>query len=451
MSTICTVIETLNRFLWGLPMILGLAGTHIFLTWKTGFVQRRLPLAVRLSVAAAENSGAGAGKDGGGLSPFASLSTALASSLGVGNIVGMGTAVALGGPGAVFWCWITGFFGIATTYGEALLSLKFRVRGHDGRLVGGPMYVLEYRLHRKVAAIFFAICGALASFGIGCAIQVHAIADMLPLPPIFTGLTVGLLTCFVIFGGSQAISRVCEKLVPFMTLFYLSGCLMILVANRAFLLPACRLILKCAFAPRAVSGGMVGSGLLLAARYGVARGLFTNEAGMGSAPLAAASARCSDPVRQALVASTATFWDTVVVCMITGLVIVSHFLARDPGLLTSGVALSGSDFTWRAFSAIPCLGQPMLLFSIVTFAYATILGWSFYGERCLEYLFGTKSFFLYRLCWVLTLVFAPVLRLSLIFEVSDLLNALMALPNLLGLLLLADVIRDETRIYFSGK
>lgn len=432
-------------------MILLLSGTHLFLTWKTGVIQRKIPLAIRLSLTPDGASGTEVEHGDGGLSPFASLTTALASSLGVGNIVGMGTAVALGGPGAVFWCWITGFFGIATTYGEALLSLKFRVYTPDGQPAGGPMYVLEYGLHRKLAAILFAVCGVLASFGIGCAVQVHAMADVLPVPPIFTGLAVGLLTCLVIFGGGRAVSRVCEKLVPFMTLFYLLGCLVILAANHAFLLPAFRLILKCAFAPRAVSGGMAGSGILLAARYGIARGLFTNEAGMGSAPLAAAAARCSQPVRQALIAATATFWDTVVVCLITGLVIVSHFLAREPGLLTAGIPLSGNDFTWRAFSAIPVIGQPVLGFSILTFAYATVLGWSFYGERCLEYLFGAKAFFPYRLCWVFTLVFAPVLRLSLIFEISDLLNALMALPNLLSLFLLADVIRDDTRRYFKGQ
>lgn len=432
-------------------MILLLFGTHLFLTWKTGLIQRKLPLAIRLSLTPDAAVGSETGNGDGGLSPFAALATALASSLGVGNIVGMGTAVALGGPGAVFWCWITGFFGIATTYGEALLSLKFRVYAPDGQPAGGPMYVLEYGLRRKFAAVLFAVCGVLASFGIGCAVQVHAMADTLPVPPIFTGLTVGLLTCLVIFGGGRAVSRVCGKLVPFMTLFYLLGCLVILIANHTFLLPTFHLIFKCAFTPRAVSGGMAGSGILLAARYGIARGLFTNEAGMGSAPLAAAAARCSQPVRQALIASTATFWDTVVVCLITGLVIVSHLLAREPWLLFSEPALSGSDFTWQAFSAIPVIGQPVLGFSILTFAYATVLGWSFYGERCLTYLFGPKALFPYRLCWIFTLVFAPVLELTMIFQISDLLNALMALPNLLSLFLLADVIRDETRIYFSGK
>lgn len=451
MSTIAAAVEAVNRCLWGLPMILLLSGTHLFLTWKTDFIQRKIPLAIRLSVTPDASAGDGKGTGSGGLSPFASLSTALASSLGTGNIVGVGTAVALGGPGAVFWCWVTGFFGIATTYGEALLSLRFRVYAPDGQPAGGPMYVLEYGLHRKPAAVLFAVCGVLASFGIGCAVQVHAMAEILPVPPVFTGLAVGLLACPVIFGGGRTISRVCEKLVPFMTLFYLLGCLAILALNRAFLLPALRLILQCAFAPRSLSGGMVGSGILLAARYGVSRGLFTNEAGMGSAPLAAAAARCSDPVRQALVASTATFWDTVVVCLMTGLVIVSHLLAREPALLTSGEALSGSDFTWQAFAAIPRIGQPVLLFSIVIFAYATILGWSFYGERCLQYLFGAKAFFLYRLCWIFTLVFAPVLPLSLVWSLSDALNALMALPNLWTLFLLSGLISRDTRAYFSAR
>ena len=447
MSTLTAVLKALNQLLWGFPMLLLLSGTHLFLTWKTDLIQRRLPLAIRLSLTPETKPDTG----GNGLTPFAALSTALASSLGTGNIIGVGTAIALGGPGAVFWCWITGFFGIATTYAEALLSLHYRVRGPEGSPVGGPMYVLEYVLRRKRAALLFALCGVLASFGIGCAVQVHAISDVLPLPPLYTGLLTGFFTWLVLFGGVRSVARVCQWLVPFMTFFYLTGCLCLLLQNHRFLLPACRLILKCAFLPRAVSGGIVGSGMLLAARYGVARGLFTNEAGMGSAPLAAAASRCSSPVRQALVASTATFWDTVVVCLITGLVIVSHLLAKEPGLLTTDAVLSGADFTWRAFSSLPRFGRPMLLVSIVTFAYATILGWSFYGERCLEYLFGTKAFFPYRICWIFTLVFAPVLKLSLIFQISDLLNALMALPNLLSLLLLADVIRSETRRYFAKK
>lgn len=290
MVTLNRFLTTLNRFLWGLPMILLLSAVHLFLTWKTGFIQKKLPLAIRLSLAPESGSE-------GDISPFGALSTALASTLGTGNIIGVGTAVALGGPGAVFWCWITGVFGIA-------------------------------------------------------------------------------------------------------------------------------------------------------------RGLFTNEAGMGSAPIAAAAARCSDPVRQALVASTATFWDTVVICLITGLVIVSSLLATDPSTLFSGAPLSGEALTLRAFTAIPVLGRPLLLFSIITFAYATILGWSYYGERCLEYMVrfrrGTEKqeFFLYRFFWILTLVFAPVLKLSLVFSLADTLNALMALPNLLALILLSDVIARDTHAFF---
>lgn len=447
MVTLNRFLTTLNRFLWGLPMILLLSAVHLFLTWKTGFIQKKLPLAIRLSLAPESGSE-------GDISPFGALSTALASTLGTGNIIGVGTAVALGGPGAVFWCWITGVFGIATTYGEALIAVRYRIRTSDGRMLGGAMYALEYGLHRRIPALLFALCGVLASFGIGCAVQISAISAVLPLPPLAVGAVAGFLTCLVIFGGISSVSRVCQKLVPFMAAFYLLGCLYLLWHHRLFLLPALRLILESAFAPRSVSGGLAGSGILLAARYGIARGLFTNEAGMGSAPIAAAAARCSDPVRQALVASTATFWDTVVICLITGLVIVSSLLATDPSTLFSGAPLSGEALTLRAFTAIPVLGRPLLLFSIITFAYATILGWSYYGERCLEYMVRFRrrtekqEFFLYRFFWILTLVFAPVLKLSLVFSLADTLNALMALPNLLALILLSDVIARDTHAFF---
>lgn len=450
MSTFKFLLTALNQALWGLPMILLLTSVHLFLTWKTGFIQRKLPLALRLSLT-------GESRAAGDISPFAALSTALASTLGTGNIIGVGTAVALGGPGAVFWCWITGIFGMATTYGEALIAVRYRIRASDGRMLGGAMYALEYGLHLRLPALLFALCGVLASFGIGCAVQVSAISAVLPLPPLAVGITTGLLAGLAIFGGISSISRICTRLVPLMAGFYLSGCFFLLWHHRLFLLPALRLILKSAFAPRSLSGGLAGSGLLLAARYGIARGLFTNEAGMGSAPIAAASARCSDPVRQALIASTATFWDTVVICLITGLVIVSSLLATDPAALFSTAALSGETLTLRAFTVIPFVGRPLLLFSIVTFAYATILGWSYYGERCLEYLTRFRkstekqNFFLYRLFWILTLVFAPVFRLSPVFALADTLNALMALPNLLALLLLSDVIARDTRDFFRRK
>ena len=455
MESISHIVETINNCLWGLPMILLLSGTHLFMTWKTGFIQKKLPLAIRLSLAKDPDSD-------GDISPFAALSTSLASTLGTGNIIGVGTAIALGGPGAVFWCWLTGIFGMATSYAESLIAIKYRVRTSDGTMQGGAMYALERALHLKVPAVLFACFGVLTSFGIGCGVQVNAIAAILTpavrqaadradgpfcwlpslleripsLPSLAVGLVTGLITCAVIFGGVRSVSRVCEKLVPFIALFYMLGCLIILCMNRAFLGEALALIVKSAFGETgALAGGMAGSGIMIAARFGISRGLFSNEAGMGSAPIIAAAARCRNPVRQALIASTATFWDTVVVCLITGLVLVSSLLAD--------AAAPG------AASGILSIGQPVLIFGIITFAYATILGWSYYGERCLEYLFGKVSLFPYRFLWIFVIVFAPVVRLELVWSISDTLNALMALPNLAAILLLSDVIAKDTRYYLK--
>ena len=468
MENLSQLIESVNNCLWGLPMILLLSGTHLFMTWKTGFIQKKLPLAIRLSLTRDPDSE-------GDISPFAALSTSLASTLGTGNIIGVGTAIALGGPGAVFWCWLTGIFGIATSYAESLIALKYRIRAKDGTMLGGAMYALERGLHLKPLAVLFAFFGALTSFGIGCGVQVNAIsavaepalreaAGSFPglsslmqrfpqLPALAIGLVTGLVTCAVIFGGVRSVSRVCERLVPFMALFYMLGCLAILYINRAFLADALALILKSAFFETgSLAGGMAGSGIMLAARYGISRGLFSNEAGMGSAPIVAAAARSRNPVRQALIASTATFWDTVVVCLITGLVLVSSLLSGS----VSGAApeaapavLSGGSLASAAFSQIPCIGQPVLMTGVITFAYATILGWSYYGERCLEYLFGKLSLFPYRFLWILVIVFAPVLRLELVWNISDTLNALMALPNLLAILLLSGVIARDTRYYLK--
>lgn len=468
MENLSQLIESVNNCLWGLPMILLLSGTHLFMTWKTGFIQKKLPLAIRLSLTRDPDSE-------GDISPFAALSTSLASTLGTGNIIGVGTAIALGGPGAVFWCWLTGIFGIATSYAESLIALKYRIRAKDGTMLGGAMYALERGLHLKPLAVLFAFFGALTSFGIGCGVQVNAIsavaepalreaAGSFPglsslmqrfpqLPALAIGLVTGLVTCAVIFGGVRSVSRVCERLVPFMALFYMLGCLAILYINRAFLADALALILKSAFFETgSMAGGMAGSGIMLAARYGISRGLFSNEAGMGSAPIVAAAARSRNPVRQALIASTATFWDTVVVCLITGLVLVSSLLSGSaPGAAPEAApaVLSGGSLASAAFSQIPCIGQPVLMTGVISFAYATILGWSYYGERCLEYLFGKLSLFPYRFLWILVIVFAPVLRLELVWNISDTLNALMALPNLLAILLLSGVIARDTRYYLK--
>jgi AGCS family alanine or glycine:cation symporter len=452
-------MTAINEFIWGIPMPVLLLGTHLFMTVRTGFIQRRLPLALRLSLAKDSNSD-------GDISPFAALSTALASTLGTGNIIGVGTAIALGGPGAVFWCWLTGVFGMATSYAEAFIALKYRIRTKDGRTLGGAMYALERGLHMKGMAVLFACFGVLASFGIGCGVQVNAIAEtadtavkqavsgsgsfleeLLVRRPdavrLSIGILTGLITCLVILGGIRSISKVCEILVPFMAASYLAGCVLILFMNRSFLDDALLLILKSAFVRTdSVIGGLTGSGIMLAARYGISRGLFSNEAGMGSAPLIAAAARSQSPARQALIASTATFWDTVVMCLVSGLVIVSSLLS---GGIPSDINFSGGELTALAFARIPHIGTPLLLFSIITFAYATILGWSYYGERCLEYLFGSRSFFAYRFLWILVLVFAPVLELELIWNISDTLNALMAIPNLTAVLLLSGEIAKESR------
>ena len=462
MDTLSCAVETVNHFLWGLPMICLLFGTHLYMTFRTGFIQRKLPLAIRLSFSRSSS-------DGGDISPFAALSTSLASTLGTGNIIGMGTAVALGGPGAVFWCWLTGIFGIATSYAESFIAIKYRVRTREGSMLGGAMYALEKGLHLKFPAVLFAVFGVLTSFGIGCAVQVNAISstlcpalfELLPsgsqmksvfeqkpdLLPLCVGVVTGLVTCAVILGGVRSVSRVCERLVPFMALFYLLGCAAILWMNHSFLPEACLLIVKSAFTETgALAGGLTGSGFMLAARYGISRGLFTNEAGMGSAPIIAAAARTDSPVRQALISSTATFWDTAVVCLITGLVLVSSLLRPD-FFLPEGAG-TGGGLTGIVFSQIPVVGTPVLIFGIITFAYATILGWSYYGERCLEYLFGRISMFPYRFLWIAVLVFAPVVRLDLVWGISDMLNALMALPNLTAVLLLSDVTARDTRSYF---
>lgn len=461
MNSLAVFIETVNQYLWGMPMIVLLFGTHLFMTWKTGFIQRKTPLAIRLSLTGNPDSS-------GDISPFAALSTSLASTLGTGNIIGVGTAIALGGPGAVFWCWLTGVFGMATTYAESLIAVKYRVRTKDGTMLGGAMYALERGLNMRWLGVFFACFGVLTSFGIGCSVQVNAIAViidssvrsavkgtssffawLLEIRPdsicLIVGIVTGFITCMVILGGVRSIAKVCEKLVPFMALSYLAGCFIILFLNRSFLGESVSLILSSAFgSPRTMAGGLAGSGMMLAARYGIARGLFTNEAGMGSAPIIAAAARTPNPVRQALIASTATFWDTVVVCLITGLVLVSSILR---GGAVSWNTLSGGDLTTAAFSEIPYIGRPILIFGIITFAYATILGWSYYGERCLEYLFGKISLFPYRFLWILILVFAPVVRLELVWSISDTLNALMAVPNLLAVLMLSGTIAKDTRYY----
>ena len=462
------IISEISGILWGWPMIIMLLGTHLFLTIRLKFPQRHIFKAIRLSVSRDKDST-------GDVSQFAALATALAATIGTGNIVGVGTAIALGGPGAVLWCWLTGVFGIATKYGEGLLAIKYRVQTKKGKMLGGPMYALERGLAEratgfrktmwKTLAIAFAFFTALATFGIGSTVQANAIStlssDTYGVSSVVVGGIVTILVAAVIMGGVKSIARCCEMLVPLMAALYVVGCVVILCINAAYVWPAMKLIVVSAFNLDAAGGGFVGSSIMITARYGIARGLFSNESGLGSAPIVAAAAQTKNPVRQALVSSSGTFWDTVVICALTGIVIVSSIIAYPDINMSDGGVL-----TKMAFSKIPYIGEPLLTFGSLTFAFSTILGWSYYGERGVEYLANkymhrqarkvkgaekTKltghAINCYRIIFLITTYLGAVVSLNLVWDLADIFNALMAIPNLLSLLFLSGMIVHETRKY----
>lgn len=445
MEKFSQLVTWMDGKVWGWGMILLLLGTHLFMTVRTGFIQRKtITKGIKLSVSKEPDAD-------GEVSQFGALATALASTIGTGNIIGVGTAVALGGPGAVLWCWLTGVFGIATKYSESLIAVKYRVKTEDGRMQGGAMYALERGLHMRWLGLIFAVFAGFASFGIGCATQVNAIATVcnenLHINKAVVGIIIGVLTAVVIFGGIKSIARVCERLVPFMALFYVLGCIVILGINYDYIIPAITTICRLAFQPGAAAGGLVGSGIMLAMRYGVARGLFSNESGMGSAPIAAAAAQTRNPVRQALVSSTGTFWDTVVVCLMTGLVLVSTIM-KNPAINANEIT-DGGVLTSLAFDQIPVIGPLILVVGIISFAFSTILGWAYYGERCVEYFAGKKGLIPYRVLYIAVAVIAPVVALDVVWDIADILNALMAIPNLITVLLLSPVIVKETKRYLD--
>lgn len=445
MEKFSQLVTWVDGKVWGWGMILLLLGTHLFMTVRTGFIQRKtITKGIKLSVSKEPDAD-------GEVSQFGALATALASTIGTGNIIGVGTAVALGGPGAVLWCWLTGVFGIATKYSESLIAVKYRVKTEDGRMQGGAMYALERGLHMRWLGLIFAVFAGFASFGIGCATQVNAIATVcnenLHINKAVVGIIVGVLTAVVIFGGIKSIARVCERLVPFMALFYVLGCIVILGINYDYIIPAITTICRLAFQPGAAAGGLVGSGIMLAMRYGVARGLFSNESGMGSAPIAAAAAQTRNTVRQALVSSTGTFWDTVVVCLMTGLVLVSTIM-KNPAINANEIT-DGGVLTSLAFDQIPIIGPLILVVGIISFAFSTILGWAYYGERCVEYFAGKKGLIPYRVLYIAVAVIAPVVALDVVWDIADILNALMAIPNLIAVLLLSPVIVKETKKYLD--
>lgn len=433
------ITEVVSSFLWGWPMIILLLGTHLFLTIRLRFPQRKIFTAIRLSFKKDRGSE-------GDVSQFGALATSLAATIGTGNIIGVATAVAFGGPGAVLWCWITGVLGISTKYTEGLLAIKYRIKTENGQMLGGPMYALERGLKMKWLGILFCVFTAIAAFGIGNTVQANSISmlvnETLGISVHITGVIIALGVALVILFGVKGIAKVCTALVPFMAVFYILGCIYILIVNAPYLKESLNLIVSSAFTPRAAGGGFLGTTVMMAARFGIARGLFSNESGLGSAPIVAAAAQTRNPVRQALVSSTGTFWDTVVICALTGLVLVSSIIAYPDIDYTHGGAL-----TKAAFSKIPIVGTTILTVGIFTFAFSTILGWSYYAEKAVEYLGGKRWIRYYRIIWIIAIYLGSVMNLTLVWNIADSMNALMAIPNLISLLLLSGIAVKETRKY----
>lgn len=425
MNDILNFIKNINSVVWGVPLSLILMGTHVFFTFRLKFVQLKIFKGIRLSV---KPSSTGEGET----SSFGSLATTLAATLGTGNIIGVSTAVALGGPGAIFWCWITGVLGMATTYAESYLSVLYRTKNKDGSFSGGPMYALEKGLHAKPLAYLYCFFTLLASYGVGCSTQSNAITETVSglwgFSPYIVGIIVAIITGFAIIGGIKSISKLCGMLVPFMGISYIIICSFLLVMNHQYIVPSLKLIFSSAFVPQAIAGGFIGSTIKTAARYGIARGLFTNEAGLGTAAIAAASAKTKHPGDQALVSMSATFWDTVVMCAITGLVIVANIL-KNPNSIEKH---SMGELTTAAFDQIP-YGSILLGVSIILFALATLVGWSYFGEKAVEYLFGKDGIGTYRVCYIVMIYIGGILPLDFVWELTDLINALMIPPNLIAL------------------
>ena len=447
LNAINQILSQISAWIWGPPLLILLLGTHIFLTIRLRFIQRYIPKAIKLSFCR-EKEGIG------DVSHFSALTVALAATVGTGNIVGVATAVSLGGPGAVLWMWLTGVFGIATKYAEAVLSVKYRVVNEQGQMAGGPMYVITKGLKLPWLGFLFALFTAVAAFGIGNMVQANAVTTLvshtleeqlnvsgplLSLSPWVTGALLSLLTALVLLGGIKSIGTNCTRLVPLMAVFYILGCLILLGKHVDTLPDTCLLILKSAFRGQAAAGGFVGAGIMAAMRFGVARGLFSNESGLGSDPIVAAAAQTRTPVRQALVSATGTFWDTVVICLLTGLVVVNSgkwMEAHDAGQLTH-----------LAFQDLGLIGPTVLTIGLLTFVFSTILGWSYYGEKAVEYMLGTKAIGPYRGLWVVAVMLGSVVKLDLVWNFADIANALMALPNLVALLLLSNTVLRETQHY----
>ena len=428
--------------MWGPWLLILLLGVGFWLTFRLGGIQfRNLFYALRLAFSK-ERSGEG------DISHFGALMTAMAATVGMGNIAGVSTAVALGGPGAIFWMWLTGLVGMATKYSESFLAVKYRQVNEQGEISGGPMYYLEHGLGQKWLGVCFAVFGSLAAFGIGNMIQAHtaaiAVVESLGSSKFSVGIVLSVLTGMVIIGGIKRISDVASYFVPFMVAIYFIGAVIVILTHLGQLGVGIKLILEHAFTGTAATGGFIGASLAQTIRYGVARGLFSNESGMGSAPIAAAAAKTNQPAKQALVSMSGTFLDTLVVCSLTAMALAST------GVWVSGE--TGVALTLQAFSAgLPGnWGHFIVTLSAITFAFSSILAWEYYGEKCFEYLFGDNWVHLYRYLWVLFVFVGSMVKLELVWNFSDAMNALMAVPNLIGLVLLSGVLFRETKIYEMG-
>lgn len=444
MQNLQTLMETLSGWVWGPYMLVLIVGTGVFLTFRLLFWQfRMLPLAFKQVFGKHEHD-----NHEGDISHFASLMTALSATIGTGNIAGVATACVLGGPGAVFWMWMTAFFGMATKYGEGVLAVKYRIKNEKGEMNGGPMYYIERGLKWKWLAIIFALFGTLASFGIGSSVQSNTVAlaveNSLGIETWLTGIVITIFSALVILGGIKSISKASSLIVPIMAIVYILGGLIIILTNLELVLPALKLIITYAFTGEAAVGGAVGAAI----RYGVARGVFSNEAGMGSAPIAAAAAKTDHPARQGLVSMTGTFFDTIVVCSITGIVLVMGYIMAG----NSFGDQTGAVLTISAFDKLlPGVGGWIVTFGIIFFAYSTILGWCYYGEKCCSYLLGEKFVLLYRLIYIASVFIGCVATLDLVWLFADTFNGLMAVPNLIALLLLSGVIAKESKDFIAKR
>lgn len=448
LNKIQSFLNAIDSVIWGPPLLILLVGTGIYLTWKLKLLQIfRLPLAIKYIFSKEEDSDENAVGD---VSSYAALCTALSATIGTGNIVGVATAIKAGGPGALFWMWVAAFFGMATKYAEGVLAIKYREVDENGQMSGGPMYYIKNGLGLNWLSKLFAIFGVgVALLGIGTFGQVKSIADAAQIgfnvPIVITAIIVTILVALVTLGGIERISSVSEKVVPFMAILYIVGVILVLIFNLNKIPSAVVLIIESAFNPRAALGGAVGITVSIAMQRGIGRGVFSNEAGLGSAPIAAAAAKTNSPVRQGLISMTGTFIDTIIICTMTGIVIVVT------GSFNS--SLEGAALTTVAFEAglpIAELGKYIVNVGLIFFAFTTILGWNYYGERCIEYLFGVKGIKPYKLIFIALVGIGPFLPLEMIFIIADIVNGLMAFPNLVGLIGLRKVVIEETEEYFEA-